>query len=121
MKESLSELYDICNKSIELDGWMKDTGFKNYCKEVSKEAEEVQKALDNEDMDNLKEELGDVLMDLMNACILAEKEGVFDSREVVESVVSKIRRRRPYLEEGRKVSKEESVRLWLEAKRKEKE
>ena len=120
MKDSLAELYDISKLSVELDGWMTSNGYKKYCSEISKEAQEIIGALENEDTDNLKEELGDVFMDLMAACLLAEKEGKFSSKEVVEGAISKIRRRRPYLEKGQKVTEEESVKIWMEAKEKEK-
>ena len=120
MEKDIIKLLSLCGKSIELDEWVRDNGFRGYCDEISKESHEVSQAIDSDDMENLKEELGDVLMDLFMASLLAEDEGHFSADDVVASALKKIERRRPYLLENRKVSKEESVRLWMDAKRKEK-
>ncbi|MFP4118015.1 MAG: MazG nucleotide pyrophosphohydrolase domain-containing protein [Candidatus Woesearchaeota archaeon] len=120
MEKHFSTLLEYCKKSIELDEWVRDNGFNGYCKEISKEAHEVNEAADKEDYANLREELGDVLMDLLMASLLAEEEGHFSSDDVISSALSKIERRRPYILEDRKVSKTESVNLWLDAKEKEK-
>ena len=117
---ALKRLFELCEKSVEFDGWVKKTGMVGYCKEIINESKEISEALENKDYDNLKEELGDVLMDLFEACLLAEHEGHFSTSDVFSSAISKIERRRPYLEKNKKVTPEESVEYWLIAKEKEK-
>ena len=116
LKSKISELLELCKKSAEFDGWVRKTGMKGYCKELKKETDEVINALESNDIDNLKEELGDVFMDLFEICILAEEESVFSFIDVLESAVMKIKRRRPYILENKKVSDKESVDYWYKAK-----
>jgi len=110
----------LAKKSTELDPWAKDRGLAGYCKELRKEAEEVILAIENEDYENLKEELGDVLLDWSHACILAEKEGLFTVKDVIKGIEAKLDRRKPYLKQNKEISKGEAKTLWLEAKQKEK-
>jgi tetrapyrrole methylase family protein/MazG family protein len=118
---SFIEFMKLMDKSIKYDPWVLDTGLKGYAKEIVDEANEAKEASDKEDYENLKEELGDVLYDWANACMAAEKEGLFTMDEVIEGITEKIKRRKPYILENRKVTKEEAVRIWKEVKQKEKD
>ena len=82
---------------------------------------EVLHALNNNDPENLEEELGDVLWDLVNLILQAEKQKGIDSRKVIIGVIEKIKRRKPWLIRGEKVTAEEARRIWREAKAKEKQ
>lgn len=119
-KCDLNKLFDLCKRSAKLDGWVAKTGMSGYCKELSVEVKEILDALEKKDYENLKEELGDAFMDLFEACILAESEGFFSVKDVFQSAISKIERRRPYIYGDKKISPEDSVKHWLIAKEKEK-
>ncbi len=111
---------ELIEKSVEYDAWIKDRGLAGYCEEIVNEAEEALEAVENNDYNHLKEELGDVLSEVIIASKLAEDQELFTFSQVVKSAIEKIKRRRPYVLENKKVTKEEAVKLWYEAKKKEK-
>ncbi len=113
-------LLDLIEKSVECDPWIKDRGLAGYCEEIVNEAKEALEAVENKNYDHLMEELGDVLSEIIIASKLAEEKELFTFSEVVKSAIEKIKRRRPYVLENKKVTKEEAVKLWYEAKKKEK-
>lgn len=86
------------------------------------ESEEVLQAIDNKNDENLCEELGDVLLQvLMNSEIAAER-GAFTLDDVIQTVSEKMIRRHPHVFGDAVVhTPEESLALWKEVKRKEKE
>jgi len=61
------------------------------------EAYEVLQALDNEDLDSLKEELGDLLLQILLHTQIAIEQGEFQMADVVSSVVAKLKRRHPHV------------------------
>ena len=74
------------------------------------------------DPENLKEELGDLLMQVvMHACI-AEEEGYFTLDDVIDGISQKMIRRHPHVFADEKYPGRENERLkWEEIKSKEKE
>ncbi|MEK6916561.1 MAG: MazG nucleotide pyrophosphohydrolase domain-containing protein [Nanoarchaeota archaeon] len=120
MTVSFDTFLKLIRKSVELDPWIKETGIEGYGDFMIEETNEVIEALKNNDVDNLKEELGDVLSLWAIVCMLAEEEKLFDTEEVIKKAIEKIRSRRPYVFEDREVSNEEAVKIWYAAKDKEK-
>lgn len=85
------------------------------------EVYEVIDAIDKNDMANLKEELGDVLLQIVFHAALAEKEGYFSMQDVVDGINEKMIRRHPFVFE--KITLEETQRAlgdWETRKRIEK-
>ena len=121
MKERFEELVDLSRIALRCDPWVRDAGMTGYCRELKGEVDEVLEAIANEDIENLKEELGDIFLDLARLCVLAEDIGHFDIEDVLAGVVAKVKRRQPFLLEGRAVSIEEALRYWRDAKAKEKD
>ena len=119
MKEEFAELAEAVKKTLALCPWIKQQTLESYKDELLSEAEEMAKAVDNEDYTNLKEEVGDLLWDIVMFAHLAEKKGHFRVEEAVKGIVEKMKRRKPYIFEGREVSMEEAVRIWDEAKNEE--
>jgi ATP diphosphatase len=66
------------------------------------EAYEVADAIDRRDLADLKEELGDLLLQVVFHARMAEEAGEFDFRDVVQSITEKLIRRHPHVfgEEG---------------------
>ncbi len=120
MRQSFEELIELIRKSLKYDPWTKKRGLKGYCVELRTEADEAIEAVEKEDYDNLKEELGDVLLDWGHACMIAENENLFTTKDVIETVKAKLAWRKPYLNEGRTVTKDEAHRIWTKAKEEEK-
>lgn len=90
---------------------------------LTDEANEVLDAIDNKDDDNLCEELGDLLLQVVMNAELAKERGAFDFNDVVQMLVSKLIRRHPHVfgEEERPETPEQSLALWKKVKQKEKE
>ena len=61
------------------------------------EVYEVAEAIDNQDMSELKLELGDLLFQIVFYSRLAEEQGSFDFSDVVEAIVEKMTRRHPHV------------------------
>jgi tetrapyrrole methylase family protein/MazG family protein len=61
------------------------------------EAYEAVEAVDDKDMDRLREELGDVLLQIVFHAELASEEGRFDAVDVVRGITQKLRRRHPHV------------------------
>ena len=72
------------------------------------------------DADNLKEELGDLLLQVMFHAVLAEEEGVFTFDDVAKTVSDKMVRRHPHVFSGVVYeSRDEQLRAWDEIKKAE--
>ena len=86
------------------------------------ECEEVVEAIEKKDDENLCEELGDVLLQIVLHAQIAKEEGRFTMEDVVDQAAAKMVRRHPHVfgdeEPG---SVEDNQRRWEEIKRAEKE
>ena len=85
------------------------------------EAYEVLEALDNEDMDLLEEELGDLLLQIVFHAQIASEAAYFDMRDVLTRLCRKLIYRHPHVFGKKKVQGDsEALQSWEEMKRKEK-
>ncbi len=100
--------------------WLKQCTIEQYARELHAEAGEVLQAVANRDPANLKEELGDLLWDTLICALLAERAGHFQAHEIVDGVVAKMRRRKPYVFDGTEVTVDEAKRIWAAVKASEK-
>ena len=74
------------------------------------------------DADNLKEELGDLLLQIMFHAVMAEEEGLFTFEDVAKSISDKMVRRHPHVFGDMKFATEDELHAaWAEIKRQEKE
>lgn len=101
--------------------WDKEQTYESLKKCLADETQEVFDAVDNHDMENLCEELGDVLMLVMlYSQIAGEKDG-FSIDDVIDGVCEKMIRRHPHVFGDVKVnSTEEGLALWNAVKAQEK-
>lgn len=73
------------------------------------------------DPDNLREELGDLLLQVMLHSVIAEEEGLFSFEDVVNTISEKMLRRHPHVFSGVEfASEEERHAAWDEIKKAEK-
>jgi nucleoside triphosphate diphosphatase len=77
--------------------WDLEQDFKSIAPYTIEEAYEVADAIDRGDMDELKLELGDLLLQAVYHARMAEEEGQFDFGDVVEAVTRKLIRRHPHV------------------------
>ena len=77
--------------------------------------------MDNHDMENLCEELGDVLLLVMLNSQIAKENGAFTIEDVIDGLCRKMIRRHPHVFGDAKAdSPEESLALWNAIKAQEK-
>lgn len=90
-------------------------------KTLAEEAAEAAEALAGPDTAHQCEELGDVLMNIMLAVVIAEERELFTWREVIEGITAKMVRRHPHVfGEQHAANADEALELFLAAKAKEK-
>jgi ATP diphosphatase len=87
------------------------------------EAYEVADAIDRGDMADLRDELGDLLLQVVFHARMAEEQGAFDFAGVVDAIVDKMVRRHPHVfaGAGREADAEAQLREWEALKRGERE
>jgi len=85
------------------------------------ETHEVLDSIDRADPDSLKEELGDLLLQIVFHAGIEKSRGRFGMDDVIDAVCDKLVRRHPHVfARGRKVSAEGALKQWEELKRGEK-
>ena len=101
--------------------WDKEQTLVTLKRYLAEEAQEVFDAVDHNDMDNLCEELGDVLLQVVFNSQIAAEQGFFTIDDVVDGICRKMIRRHPHVFGDVKVSSpEESLALWNAIKMQEK-
>jgi tetrapyrrole methylase family protein/MazG family protein len=75
-------------------------------------------ALDGNDLDNVKEELGDLLFQIVFQSQLSKEEGRFDINDVIEGVTEKMIRRHPHVFGDKKLETSGDVAEWWEEHKK---
>lgn len=70
--------------------------------------------------ENLKEELGDLLLQVVFHAQIAKEEGLFELDDVIRGVSKKMINRHPHVFTDRTMSEDEAHRAWQETKKKEK-
>jgi len=102
--------------------WDKAQTHETLIKCLQEEAQEVVDAINNKDDDNLKEELGDLLLQVVFHAAIAAEQNRFDITDVIEGINQKLIRRHPHVFAGAPAATpEEALRRWREIKKKEKE
>lgn len=102
--------------------WDKAQTLKTIKKDLMSEAREVATAIDNEDYDGLKEEIGDLIWTALLVAQIAKEEKLFDIEDSLKIATEKLVRRHPHVFGDVKVKNgAEALASFREAKRIEKE
>lgn len=120
---TFEELRSVVETLRSLQGcpWDREQTFESLKPCLTEETGEVIAAIDNRDMENLCEELGDLLFHVLIYSRIAEEKGYFRLEDVVDGVCEKMIRRHPHVfGERRSLSPEESLDLWNRIKKQEK-
>jgi len=101
--------------------WDLQQDFSTIAPYTIEEAYEVADAIGRGDMDDLKEELGDLLLQVVFHARMAQEAGLFDFGDVVEAITSKLVRRHPHVfGDAKDLSADEVKVLWDRIKAEEK-
>ena len=95
--------------------WDQAQNFTSIVPHTLEEAYEVAEAIEAGDMDELRDELGDLLFQIIFYARLAEERGLFDFEQVAAGIVDKLIRRHPHVFAGATVSTAEAQTLAWEA------
>lgn len=77
--------------------WDLKQNFKSIATYTIEEAYEVVDAIERDDMDDLKDELGDLLLQVVFHARMAEEAGLFDFHDVAQAISEKMLRRHPHV------------------------
>ncbi len=120
------KFYDLVEIVSKLRGekgcpWDKKQTHKSLIKYLKEETEELIKEIEKRNTEGIKDELGDVLLQVVFHSQIEKEKGNFDIDDVVDSICRKMVRRHPHVFGNLKVKSEKEVeKKWEEIKRKEK-
>lgn len=87
---------------------------------LKEETQELITAVKKGDPQHIKEELGDILLQVMFHSQIARKQGWFDVEDVIDGLIAKLKRRHPHVFGRLKVkSTQEIIANWQKIKDKE--
>jgi tetrapyrrole methylase family protein/MazG family protein len=123
-KNSFDDLIKIMKKLRSPKGcpWDKRQTHKSLIKYLKEESEELIENINNNLLHHdLKEELGDILLQVIFHAQIAKEDGRFDIYDVVDNLAKKLKRRHPHVF-GRKKAKNinDVYKIWKTVKAKEK-
>jgi len=123
--EGLVEFLDLMRLMRERCVWKSSQTHTSLAKYLREESDEVIEAIEEGDTEHLKEELGDLLLQVYFHASIAEEAGEFTMDDVIAGLTAKMKRRNPHVfgpeaESGRRYTLDEVERLWQAAKAAEK-
>ena len=110
MKYSIEDLIQIMNDLRDKCPWDKKQTLKSLKSLTIEEMYELIEAIDKEDYDEIKEELGDLLLHIVFYSKIASENNRFDFYDVVKSLIEKLIYRHPHIYSDMKVNNEEDVK-----------
>lgn len=120
---NIGRLLDIMARLRDPHGgcpWDLQQTFATIAPYTIEEAYEVADAIDRADLDDLKDELGDLLLQVVFHARMAEEQGVFGFGDVVAAIAGKMERRHPHVFAGASIEDEAALnRMWEAEKRRE--
>ena len=120
---NLDEFMNIIKKLRSKDGcpWDQEQTHESLKGCLIEECYEVIEAINNKDMDNLSEELGDVLLQVALHSVIARENNDFTIDDVISKVAEKMIRRHPHVfGDVQVIDSEEVTKNWEDIKKKEK-
>jgi len=117
MDKIIKKVYDIAD-SIDITRflrsekgcpWDREQTHESIRENVIEEAYEVVEAIDNEDLDSLVEELGDLLFQVLFHCQIGQENGEFNLYHVTTALNRKLIHRHPHIFGEKKVEKSDEV------------
>lgn len=118
--QSFQKLAELSKKLREECPWDRRRTVQSYYRYVLEEAKEFDAAARRGDAEGMKDELGDVLWNILFVADMAEKEGLFRLKDVLEHSHEKMVRRHPHIFNNESKEISDIRRRWEEIKKEEK-
>jgi MazG family protein len=99
--------------------WDREQTFASIAPYTIEEAYEVADAIEHGDREHLREELGDLLFQVVFHARMAQERGWFDFTSVAAGIHEKLVRRHPHVFAGATLAPQELTRVWEEQKARE--
>jgi len=120
--DSFSKLLDVMNDLREKCPWDKKQTFESLRNNTIEEVYELAQAISNNDMQDIKKELGDVLLHIVFYAKIGSETNDFDLKDVCDEIVKKLIFRHPHVYGEVVVANSDEVKEnWEELKLKEKD
>lgn len=124
-KKMYNTVHDLEEIMSELRGpngcdWDKKQNHETLKKYIIEEAYELCQAIDNDNIDEIIEELGDILLQVIFHCQIGKETGFFDLSEVVNGICNKLIYRHPHVFKNIEVDMNNFDKTWEDLKKKEK-
>src|SRR6476659_1485449 len=104
--KGLERLMDIMNELREKCPWDKKQTIHTLRQQTIEETFELADAITDKDWQNIKEELGDLLLHIVFYSKIAEEEKQFSLKEVINDICEKLIKRHPHIYGSVKVNDE---------------
>ncbi|MCB0746773.1 MAG: nucleoside triphosphate pyrophosphohydrolase [Ignavibacteriales bacterium] len=119
-KEKFDELIKIMRRLRTECSWDKVQTFDSIKAATLEETYEVLEAIDDKNYEELKSELGDLLLHIVFHSVIAEDENLFTINDVIDSISQKLIRRHPHVFENLEVENNKEIeRNWEKIKMQE--
>ncbi|MBO7495039.1 MAG: nucleoside triphosphate pyrophosphohydrolase [Salinivirgaceae bacterium] len=119
--EAFGQLLDIMDELREKCPWDKKQTFESLRVQTIEESYELTEAIIANDMDEVKKELGDLLLHIVFYAKMGSEQGKFDIADVINSLCQKLIYRHPHVFGDEKANSAEAVlQNWEQLKLKEK-
>ena len=122
MYNTVHDLENIMNTLRGENGcdWDKKQTHQSLKKYIIEEAYELCQAIDNDDIDEIIEELGDILLQVIFHCQIGKEEGYFEFKDAVSGICKKLINRHPHVFNNVELDMSKFDKTWEELKREEK-
>ncbi len=121
--KGFEKLVELVERLRSEDGcpWDRQQTIASLKEDVLSEADELREAIDKQDYENVREEIGDLIWGLVLMTQVAKEEGRFDLEDVFKDATDKLVRRHPHVFGSAKVKNgEEANKLFYQVKENEK-
>lgn len=95
--QPLLEFLDVMRQLRAECSWKAAQTHRSLVRYLLEETHETIDAIESDDLEHLREELGDLLLQIWFHAIIAEEEGAFTLDDVARDIIDKMRRRNPHV------------------------
>lgn len=117
MIDELERLIRFTEKELNLCPWLSTVGIEEIIEATRDELKELEEAI--EDKTNVDEEVGDVFRNALILLLKVANEQNVKPSEIIEQTMRKIAKRKPWVNEGKKVSLAKAKEIWEKVKKEE--
>ncbi|HEX5862438.1 MAG TPA: MazG family protein [Nocardioides sp.] len=95
--ERLGEFLEVMRQLRTECSWKREQTHRSLARYLLEETHETLEAIDTGDVEHLREELGDLLLQVYFHAVIAEEAGEFTLDDVAGDIIAKMRRRNPHV------------------------